>query len=218
MGDKTAVLEKFAAIVNGREFKFTDPVPQGRQILSQASFNPADEHVLIQLVRHGTRSIGLDETVDLREPGKEAFRAFKSDRIFRFTIDGRGYEWGSPTITEPELRDLAGLDEDEVLILQRDGQDLELGPDDQITLAERGTEHLRTAKGLIVVYLDDEEKKIPRGTYTTERLIQVLGVQAGYLLNVVSPDGQLVLLEPGQKLRVKKGMRFISQVPGGGAS
>ena len=48
--------------------------------------------------------------VDLRGDGNHAFRAFKSDRIFRFTIDDRGYEWGVAKITEPELRRIAAVD------------------------------------------------------------------------------------------------------------
>jgi hypothetical protein len=37
--------------------------------------------VLIQLLRHSSRSIGLDKTVDLGAGGTEEFRAFKSDRV-----------------------------------------------------------------------------------------------------------------------------------------
>ena len=62
------------------------------------------------------------------------------------------------------------------------------------------------------------EKTIPRGTYTTEQLIQVLGVEAGYLLNLVNRNGQLVTLRPGETTKVRKGMKFISQVPCGGSS
>ena len=84
---------------------------------------------------------------------------------------------------------------------------------------EAGTEHLRIGKRLVTVYLDNEvEKRIPSGTYTTEELISVLGVEAGYLLNVLDPQGKLVLLEPKQKTTVREGMNFFSQVPCGGSS
>jgi hypothetical protein len=205
--------------VNGQELRLTDPVPDGRRILTAAGFIPADAHVLIQFLRHGTRSIGLDEGVDIREKGREAFRAFRNDRIFCFTVDERGYEWGAPTITETELRDIAAVGEDEVLILDKENvKDQELDPGEQITLAGEGTEQLRTAKRLITVYIDDTPKKIARGVYTTEQLIDVLGVQPGYLLNVVNAAGQLVTLQPGEHLRVREGMKFFSQVPCGGSS
>lgn len=209
----------YPATVNGQKIRVDDPVPDGRRILSTAGFDPADDYVLILLLRHGTRSIGLDEPVDLRGEGHDAFEAFKSDRIYRFTINERGYEWGAPTIKESQLRAIAGVGEDEVLVLEReDEKDRVLGPEDHVTLSEPGTEHLHIAKRLVTVFIDTVEKKIPRGTYTTEELIKVLGVQPGYLLNVVDAAGQLETLKPGQHLRVKEGMKFFSQVPCGGSS
>jgi hypothetical protein len=43
-------------------------------------------------------------------------------------------------------------------------------------------------------------------------------IEAGYLLNLKTEDGELVTLKPGQKILVKNGMHFYSQVPGGGSS
>lgn len=77
---------------------FGDPVVEGRKILRESELESPDEFVLVELQRPGTRSIGLDEEVDLREPGRENFRAFRSDRLFTFTVDQRGYEWGAATI------------------------------------------------------------------------------------------------------------------------
>lgn len=201
-----------------RDVRIDDPEPTGRQLLSEAGFVPAEDHYLIQRLPRATRTVSLDELVDLRKPGAESFVAFRTDRVYAFTIDERGYEWGNPTIGEPILRVLGQVPDDETLVLQREGEDLELGPGDQVALCESGTEHLRTAKRLIDVWLDGEKKQIARGTYTTEELIEVLGVAAGYLLNVIAPDGQLVALQPSQTLRVREGMKFISQVPGGGSS
>jgi hypothetical protein len=219
MEQQRASSKSYGTTVNQRAVNFTDPVPDGRQILSAAGFDPADEHVLIQRMRHGTRSIGLDEPVDLREEGREAFDAFRSDRTYTFTLDERGYEWGAAVITEPQLRELAAVAPEDVLLLERqDEPDRQLGPSDELNLGAAGTEHLRTAKKLITVFLDGIEKKIARGTYTTEQLIQLLGVTAGYLLNVVDPSGQLVTLQPGQPLHVREGMKFYSQVPCGGSA
>ena len=210
---------EFVISVNDIEAKFADPVPDGGQILGEAGFLPVADYVLIQLLCHGTRSVGLDEPVDLRQVGVEAFRAFKSDRVFLFTIDDRGYEWGAAKITEFELRHIAGIGEDDVLILHRDGKDTTLAAGDVVDLGDSGTEHLRTSKRLVTVYLDDDvEKRIPSGTYTTEELIIELGVAAGYLLNVLDVKGELVLLKPGQEVAIKDGMKFFSQVPCGGSS
>jgi hypothetical protein len=194
-------------------------VPVGGQILAEAGFNPADEHVLVQILDHGSQSIGLDERVDLREPGKEVFRAFRSDRVFRLTIDGRGYEWGAGEVSEEELREIGRVPDNKILILERkDEPDLDLDSGDIVNLGHKGTEKLHTRKGLVTVYLDGEEKQIPPGTYGTEELMQVLGVEPGYILNVVNAQGQLDPLKPGQKTKIRKGMKFVSQVPCGGSS
>ena len=209
---------KFVISVNGIGFQLAQHVLDGRRILDETGFRPAEDHVLIQLLLPGTRSVGLDEPVELRQKGTEEFWAFKSDRIFRFTIDGRGYEWGATKITEPELRHVAVVDDDGTLVLEHDGKVIELAPDDIVELGDTGTEHLRIVE-LVTVYLnDDVEKKIPGGAYTTEELIDVLGVEAGYVLDVKDEQGKLELLQPAQTIEVHAGMQFYSHVPSGGSS
>ncbi|WP_407168510.1 multiubiquitin domain-containing protein [Bradyrhizobium sp. ORS 111] len=209
---------KFSTTVNGTTVEFGDAQPKGDRILEKAGFKPAGDYVLIQLMRHGTRSIGLDETVDLTAPGTETFRAFKSDRIFRFILDDHGFEWGVRKIGEPELRVIGHVRNDEVIIQDRDGDDVELKPGDELDLGEAGTEHLHTEKRLITVFFENNPWEMPRGTYTTEQLKDLFGVQQGYVLEVINEEGNLTELKPGQKLRVKDGMRFFEQVPCGGSS
>ena len=150
---------EFLTTVNNIKFHFADPVPSGGQILSEAGFLPAGDHVLIQFLLHGTRSVGLDELVDLRQNGTEAFWAFKSDRVFRFTINDRGYEWGAAKITESKLRRIASVDDDEVLVLESASKDRVLADDDIVELGDFGTEHLHTGKRFVTVSLDEVEKK-----------------------------------------------------------
>ncbi len=96
--------------------------------------------------------------------------------------------------------------------------DLVLGLEDEPNLSKVGAEHVDTAKRFVTVYLDGEPRKILAGTYTTEQLIELLGVPPGYLLNVVNDDGQLETLKADQHLPVREGMKFFSQVPCGGSS
>lgn len=209
---------KFFTTVNEVTVKFADATPSGERILDKADLKPVGEYVLIQLMGHSTRSIGLDETVDLRAPGTEAFRAFKSDRIFRFTLNEHGFEWGVDKIPEPEIRVIGRVPDDEVLVLERDGGEVDLKPADVLDLARGETEHLRTEKRLITVFFENEPREIPRGVYTTEQLKQLFGVQEGYVLEFINEEGQLTPLKPGAKLRVKQGMKFFEQVPCGGSS
>lgn len=208
----------FATTVNGVAVKFAKPDPTGGRVLEKAGFNPVNDHVLILFTRRGSRSIGLDETVNLAMAGTEVFRAFKSDRIFRFTLNGYGFEWGVAKLLVQELRDSGHVGHNEVLVLERDGDDVELPPDGVINLTPAGTEHMRTERRLITVYFESEPREIQRGKYSTAELISLFGVQTGYILEYLSEDGQLTPLGPEGKLRVKDGMKFFEQVPCGGSS
>jgi len=205
--------------INGQMLQLDDPVQPGRQLLAAGGFNPPADHILIRILKAGAELIGLDEQIDLRREGPFTFKAFASDRSFNFTIEDRGYVWGTASISEEELREITGLDDDKIFVLERKKKpDLDLEPGDVVQLDKGGTERLRTRKGTVPVWIDDVEKYIPRGVYTTEQLLQVLGVEPGYVLDVVNELGQLIPLKPGEKIRVRKGMRFVSQVPCGGSS
>jgi len=204
--------------VNGTAVKFSDATPHGSRILDKAGLKPVSEYVLIRLMKHSSRSVGLDETVDLRAPGTEMFRAFKSDRIFRFTLNDHGFEWGVGQIPEAELRVIGHVRDEEVLVLEREGQDIELKSGDLLDLTGGGTEHLHVEKRLITVFFENEPREIRRGIYTTEQLKELFGVQEGYILEVINEEGHLTPLKPGKKLRVKDDMRFFEQVPCGGSS
>jgi len=209
---------QFFTTVNGMTVKFTNPVPKGEHILDKAGFHPTGDFALIQLLGHSSRSIGLDDEVDLRAAGTEEFRAFKTDRIYRFTLNGHGFEWGADKLEENELRVIGHVAGDEVIVLERDGEDRVLEPADVLDLGHGGTEHLYTEKRLITVFYENEPREIPRGTYTTEALKNLFGVQEGYILEFINHEGQLTPLKPGAKLRVKEGMKFFEQVPCGGSS
>ena len=211
--------EDFSVTVNDQKIRLADPVPDARRILNAANYVPADDCILIQVFSHGTRAIGLDETIDLREPGVEVFWAFKSDRAYRFTVDECGFDWGDATIQEPILRSIAHVKDDEVIVLQRKDQEgKELGPEDEVRLSDPGTEHMCVEKRLVTVFFKDKLYEIARGVYTTEELIAKFPIEQGYLLNLKTQDGELVTLKAGEKIRVKNGMHFYSQVPGGGSS
>lgn len=208
----------YSTTVNGAAVISMEPTPTGAHILDKADLKPVTDYILIQLLGNSSRSIELDETVDLRAPGTEAFRAFKSDRIFRFTLNDHGFDWGAPKITESELRALGHVRDDEVIVIERDGHDVELKAAEILDLAAPGTEHLFTEKRLITVYFENKPREIKRGVYTTEELMKIFGVQQGYILEVINHEGHLTPLKPGETLRVKEGMRFFEQVPCGGSS
>ena len=100
----------YQVFIDGKRHEFEDPVPTGRQLLDRADKHPVEEYrVLVMGPRRQLEDIDLEETIDLREPGREVFFTFKSDRSFNFMLDGRRQPWGDETITETILLQIAGL-------------------------------------------------------------------------------------------------------------
>lgn len=209
---------KYRVIINGRPLPITDGTPQGDQLLTEGGFEPVDEHVLIRKMRKGSQLVTLDQLIELDRDEPAIFYAFRSGDVWMLTVDTHSYQWGRSTISQEELRELADVPEDKVLVQQRDDEvPLVVEPKSSVLLNPEGAEHFRMEDRTVVVSFDNEERFIPRGAHTTEQLIQRLGVEAGYLLNLQTKEG-LETLKPGQLVQVKRGMVFFSQAPGGGSS
>lgn len=153
--------KKFGFTVNGANYETRAQIEEGRDLLQKSGFDPAGDHVLIQLMRPGSKSIGLDEEVDLGEKGREEFRAFKSDRTYNFIAIDRGYEWGASSISEAELRDMTGIAANEELVLERNDQPdqaIELGG--IIELGGSGTERISKRRRRITIIVNAREEKV----------------------------------------------------------
>ena len=126
---------------------FHDPIVDQRKLLREAGLEPPDDFVLIEIDRPGTRAVGLDDEIDLRQSGSRTFQAFRGDRIFTFTVAERGYAWGAAAIDETTLRDIASVPSDSDLVLEREDeadQIVEKGA--EINLSAAGVEHFHVRK------------------------------------------------------------------------
>lgn len=138
---------KFEVGINNETYVFKDPLVTGEQILQEVRLFPTDEHLVFQLLNGGQlEELRLDESVDLRDAGREKFITFRSDRSFRFTLDGRRFEWGLPLITGLQLKRLAGVDSNSygVWLAQRVGDDRLIGNSEQVDLTADGVERFFT--------------------------------------------------------------------------
>lgn len=90
--------------------------------------------------------LGLDKTTDLREPGVERFIVAKSDRDYRFEIDGKEQEWPEAAITREVLLALAGQDPAQFSVWQefKSSPDKEVLSGHPADLAEKGVERFYT--------------------------------------------------------------------------
>jgi hypothetical protein len=211
--------KRFRYLVDGASFSTDDRLVDGRTILRKAGKEPPSGHILIELTRPGSRSVGLDEQVDLKDDGREEFRAFRSDRTFSFTLDETGYEWGDAAITVAELRDIAGVPANRALfLLCDDGPRRELDDEGQLELSGLGTERVVTARKQVTVYYGDDKFELDRGVYTGAQLAAIFDVPDGHLLDLIKGGGKFEEISPDEEVRVKDGMKFGSHPPCGQSS
>lgn len=138
----------YSLSIDDHPYQTDDPVPTGRQLLQLANRVPVEEH---QIFFFGPgqqlEDIDLEETIDLRQPGREHFITFQTDRTFNFELDGQRQPWGNGSISEATLRRLAGVgDEYRVWLERRDEEDLLLDRGQTVSLESRGVERFYTGR------------------------------------------------------------------------
>lgn len=112
--------------------RLNDPVPTGRQILESSGRSDELEYQLFQLLDEGDMEhIRTNETVDLRQRGRERFIAFQSDRVFALRIDNRHMLWGSAKISGKALLALAQPEAGKTVFRDRPG-----GTDEEVLEAD----------------------------------------------------------------------------------
>jgi hypothetical protein len=181
---------------------------------------PPDQYVVLrQLASRELQSMRPDETAELREDGSSRFFVIRGDRTYRFEVDNLEFEWPLESLAGGRIKQLVGRGEDFELLLERSGEAEVIGDDELVHFGPEGIERLRTRERphLVTVYYggDDEPFELPRGEYTTEKLIDIFHVPAGYVLDLVEEDGKFRELEPGKSLRIEEGMHFVSHLPVG---
>lgn len=134
----------------GLDFKpiaLGDPVPLGRQILASAGVQALEAYSLFAILQNGDfEDVRLDETFDLRARGVERFVGFKTDRLFRFTLNERQISWGLPGVAESVLRALSKIGPDQAVFLEvRGGTDRLIAEGETVDLGAPGVEAFITA-------------------------------------------------------------------------
>lgn len=140
---------RFRILVDEQDFVVDDPIVTGQQLLELIGKYPTDEFLIFQRLANGQlEEIRPDESVDLRTPLVETFHTFRSDRSFRFSLDGRKFEWGLGFITGRKLKELAGVDLGSFGVWQemRETEDKPIGDNDQADLTGAGVERFFTGK------------------------------------------------------------------------
>lgn len=207
---------KYSYCLDGTQIDTNDPILSGRQIRSNAGLVPASDHVLIEIGDRTSRSIGLEEQIELQKGEVIELRSFRSDRVFSLTINERGFEWGADSISAADIRRYAAIPDDQDLLF--DSKDDRVIPDNgMVTLKPKGVERFRSAPAATVcIIVNTRQKQVERGEITFAELASLAFPDAPYGQNTAftvsfrkggggQPDGTLV---EGEKIRVVKGMVF----------
>lgn len=204
-----------------KEASIEDDRVTGRQIAEAAGYNSSDELIVLQQLKNGAlEEIRLEELVDIKQAGIERFFVIEADRTFRFILDGLKLEWPRSRINAETLRCLVRKSDNFDVVYQLDdAPDRKLNEDEFVDLSGHGTERFKTKEGskLVTVFYGEDLFELPKGTYTTEQLVEIFKVEAGYLLDLVV-DGKLVQLKPGEQIPLKTDMHFTSHPPRGQSS
>jgi hypothetical protein len=208
--------DKFEFLVDGAPHRTDDKTLDGRQVRAAAALTPARDYVLIQIIDGIGRSIGLEDPVELDKAEPAIFLSFRGDRIFTFTLNERGWEWGAATIRAEDLYRYGNLDEDIELVLDGD-RDTVVPPDGEINLSGRGVEHVQTRESrTVTIKVNARQRVVERGPISFEQLValafpdQQPGPNTTYTITyrkgpAPKPEGSLL---PGQSVNVKNGMIF----------
>ena len=211
MAEKTATYK-----VDGEALEASDVVLSGRQIRQAAGLAPASDHVLIKIGQGTGQSIGLDEPVDLQGEEVPCFVSFKSDRVFSFTVNERGFEWGAEEISVSDIRTYGNIPDDHELFLDSK-RDRTIEDDDVVRLKAKGVERIASRLPLKICIIINTVEEYVASRYLTFEELAVLafpGTQVTpnteYTVSYRKgpgnhPEGSLI---GGETVKLKKGMIF----------
>ncbi|MCU1248445.1 MAG: hypothetical protein JWQ49_1474 [Edaphobacter sp.] len=196
-----------------------DPVPTGAQILETAGVKAPTDYVAYRVLKSGLlEELRPDETTDLRESGVERFIIFRTDRIFRFLLNDRSFEWGAPHITGLTLKKLASVDPtgNEVWLDVPRGVSRLIGDMEFADLAAPGVERFYTRATVYKIIVNTRPKEVftPKLTFwevvklafpdasPSQTKIYTVTYKRGPSSN---PEGSMV---DGETVHLKDGMLF----------
>lgn len=197
----------------------SDPQPTGAQILEVAGITNLVDYVAYRILQGGLlEELRPDEPTDLRDSGVERFIVFRTDRSFRFLLNGRSFDWGAPHITGLTLKKLAGVDLASMAVwLEIPGSaERPIGDQEFVNLAEPGVERFLTRAREYRIFVNTRPKEVFTPTLDFWEVVKLAFPQAVpnattyYTITYkrgpkTNPEGSLVA---GETVHIKDGMLF----------
>ncbi len=161
--------------LDGLEFKTVHvphATPTGAQILQAAGLQGTDDISLLAILASGEfEEVLLHQVFDLHHRGAERFVAFRTDRLFKLTLNGRLIQWGNSFLHGSVLYRLAGAGADEAVFLDTpEGRRL-VEHDETVDLAPPGVEHFITGPRSYEIIVNSRPRTAPKRKVTFEEVV-----------------------------------------------
>ncbi len=80
-GERPPLTKGYRIRINGEQYVISDANPTGQEILTLAGLLPPKNYTLrVKVAGKPPQKVGLDEEIDLRQPGVEKFKALPRDQ------------------------------------------------------------------------------------------------------------------------------------------
>ena len=167
--------------IGGTDFStvtIPEAIPTGRQILVSVGLNSPEDFTLCAILPSGDfEEVSLAETFDLRTLNVERLIAFRTDRNFKLTLNGRQLIWGQPSIKGADLYRLSRTQGDQAIFQEtRSGVSRLIEPNDDVNLTEAGVEHFVIASRPVkeyVIVVNSRDEPVPDERVTFEQVVNL---------------------------------------------
>lgn len=204
-----------------KTFTFEDAEITAAQIAEAVGAHPVTQFRILQQLTSGEiETKRPTELTNLREAGIERLFVIRADRTYDFTIDGLSLEWPLAEITGAHLRVLArATDRQDIVRVTAEGFKA-VAEGDVVSFEGAETEEFRLVKRkqTVTIFYREDPFVVERRRWSTEELMALFEVKAGYKLDLIRPDGEFKEMKPNETIEVRDGMEFTSHVPSGQSS
>lgn len=205
--------------INDKLVEIDDITPTGAQILLASGVKDIVEYVLFQKLKNGLlEELRPEESTQLDKEGVETFLLFKSDRTYRFTLDGKTFDWGAPNITGATIKSLANVDlsSNDVWLELKNEKDKLISDHEHVDLTSPGVERLYTQETSIEIIVNARAKTVHHRILSYWQVVKIAYEHAEntessiYSIDyakgpIVNPEGAMV---DGQHVQLTNGMVF----------
>jgi hypothetical protein len=175
--------------LNFRSVILSDPMPSGRQILSEAGLDPSDGYSLFAILQTGDiEDLLLEEQFDLRERRAARFITFRTDREFKLTLNDDQLKWGKAVISGAALHKLSNAPGDHAVYLVASGGERRLiEPHELVDLSAPGIERFITGPKRPLTFeiiVNSRQKHVTEHDVTFEQVV-ALAFPGSHQANVI---------------------------------